>query len=94
MCDKDAGGMLAAIGDSVGRVVFTAPAIDRATPPQDLLALANAIGMPVPAEAAASLDAALERAFAFGPRIVVAGSIFLLGEVLPRLARWRGAEPH
>jgi dihydrofolate synthase/folylpolyglutamate synthase len=94
MRDKDAGGMLAALGDSVGRVVFTAPAIDRATPPQDLLALANAIGMPVPAEAAPSLDAALERAFAFGPRIVVAGSIFLLGEALPRLARWRGAGPH
>jgi dihydrofolate synthase/folylpolyglutamate synthase len=86
MRDKDARGMLAAIGDSVSRLFFTAPPIARAMAPQELLALADAAGLGVPAEAVASVDEALARAFGHSPRIVAAGSIFLLGEILPRLA--------
>jgi dihydrofolate synthase/folylpolyglutamate synthase len=85
MRDKDARGMLAALGGSVSRVVFTAPPIDRAVAPRELLELARAIGLDAPAEAAPSIDEALARGFRHGPRVVVAGSIFLLGEVLPRL---------
>jgi dihydrofolate synthase/folylpolyglutamate synthase len=94
MRDKDVRGMLAALGDSVSRVIFTAPPVERAMAPRDLVEVAGAIGLPVPVEAVPGVDAALDRAFGAATRIAAAGSIFLLGEILPRLASARepGAE--
>ena len=90
MRDKDATGMLAALGGSVSRMIFTAPPVDRATAPGDLVGLARASGLTIPVEAVPGVGGALERAFGYGPRVVAAGSIFLLGEMLPLLVEAGG----
>lgn len=90
MRDKDAAGMLAELDGRVSRMIFTAPSLERAMAPADLAGLARAIGLGVPTETAPSVAAALERALAHGPRVVAAGSIFLLGELLPLLGPGRG----
>ncbi len=91
--DKDVRGMIRALAPVVGDIVVTAFADPRAMRPDALAAeveaALDAMGMAAPgrvhlaASPAAALDAAWERS----RDIVVAGSIFLLGEVYPRLGR-------
>jgi dihydrofolate synthase/folylpolyglutamate synthase len=74
--DKDARGIAAALTPVVRAVIATRYQQERALDPQ---ALARAfVGVPV--QTAPDLAAALEVARSFGPPILVAGSLFLVGE--------------
>ena len=80
MEDKDIPSMLAALAAQCGTVVCTAPDTPRAFPASELAQLAAAVpGARWAASAVADPAAALARALDASPRVVVAGSIFLLG---------------
>lgn len=86
--DKDAAGMIRALASSVGDIVVTAFAGGRGEPAEILAdrvraALGEPGARPRRIDVASSLAAALEIAWSRSPHIVVAGSIFLLGEVYP-----------
>jgi dihydrofolate synthase / folylpolyglutamate synthase len=90
--DKDVDAMVRALAPAVGDIVVTAFADPRAAEPEALAARVRAAlsasddtGSRV--HVAPTVPAALEAAFARAPHIVVAGSIFLLGEVYPALGR-------
>jgi dihydrofolate synthase/folylpolyglutamate synthase len=90
--DKDVEALIRALAPAVGPIVVTAFGDPRAIGAEALAvrvgaALADRPGGGQPIHAAASPREALDAAFRFGPRIVVAGSIFLLGEVYPLLGR-------
>jgi dihydrofolate synthase/folylpolyglutamate synthase len=90
--DKDVEAMMRALAPAVGPIVATAFGDPRAIAADVLAdrlrtALADRPGGGQPIHAAATPAAALEIAWQLGPRIVVAGSIFLLGEVYPLLGR-------
>jgi len=89
MRDKDTDAMLATLSPAVGRIVFTAPALARARPPAELLAHLRALGLGNQGESADTTPAALAQALRDADGAVVAGSIFLLGEVLA----WLGSDP-
>jgi dihydrofolate synthase / folylpolyglutamate synthase len=80
MRNKDALAMAAALAELTGEVVVTAPAVERATPPEDLSRLFDP-----PAEIATGVPTALRRARHRAGRdgvVVVCGSLYLAGEVL------------
>jgi dihydrofolate synthase / folylpolyglutamate synthase len=81
MRDKDTEGMLRALLPAVSRVVFTSASNARSSDPRALAAQAQQIMPEVVCTIAASPAAALADAWLGSPRIVVAGSIFLLGDV-------------
>jgi dihydrofolate synthase/folylpolyglutamate synthase len=90
--DKDVAGMIRALAPAVGPIVVTAFGDPRAMAADALAARVDAVlddepGGRQPVHVAATPAAALEAAFRLAPRIVVAGSIFLLGEVYPLLGR-------
>ncbi len=94
LADKDGAGMLAALGNAVNRIICTPIASHRARPVPDLAAAARASRPDVPVESAASPLAALAAAWRAGPVAAVAGSMYLVGEVLHALDRGRlGARP-
>jgi dihydrofolate synthase/folylpolyglutamate synthase len=82
MRDKDVAGMFGTLLPAAGPVILTRASTRRAADPQELAALAvrlvPACDITVEPSPAAALDAAWRRA----RRIVVAGSIFLLGDVM------------
>jgi dihydrofolate synthase/folylpolyglutamate synthase len=82
MRDKDATRILQALLPVASRIVFTAPRSTRAAAPEDLCALARRLDPAVPVETAGDPFAAIAHlsASAQGP-IVVAGSLYLVGEV-------------
>ena len=83
MQDKDVEGLLRPLLPHVERIVATAPRVGRALAPEELARRARALG--ARAEAVASSKEALERAVQLaGPRgrVVVAGSLYLVGEIL------------
>jgi len=82
MRDKDIDGMLRVLLPTVSRVVFTASSNARSADPADLGRAAGGIAPNVPAFVERSVAAALAAAWCASPRIVVAGSIFLLGDVM------------
>jgi dihydrofolate synthase/folylpolyglutamate synthase len=84
MRDKDVAGMFAALLPSVGRLILTRASNARSADPESLAAQARTVAPALPITIAPSLDAALDTAWRAAPRIVVAGSIFLLGDVLKR----------
>jgi dihydrofolate synthase/folylpolyglutamate synthase len=85
MRDKDAEGMLRALVPTVSALVLTRAANARSTDPLVLAALARAIAPDLPSTVADTAGAALSSAWRMAPRIVVAGSIFLLGDVMMEL---------
>jgi dihydrofolate synthase/folylpolyglutamate synthase len=85
MQDKDAGGMLRALLPAIGRLVMTRASNMRAADPAELAASARTIAPALPVEIERLPSAALAAAWRHSPRIVVAGSIFLLGDVLKEL---------
>jgi dihydrofolate synthase/folylpolyglutamate synthase len=90
--DKDAGGMIRALAPAVGDIIVTAFADRRATTADALAievraALAGTGGHPARVHVAPTTAAALEAAWRLSRDIVVAGSIFLLGEAYPLLGR-------
>ena len=88
MRDKDVTLMLEALLSRATTVVFTEPHNARARSAGELADHARAGGFP-----AARIDverdpaAALERAWAFGPVVCAAGSLFLIGELLEAIGR-------
>jgi dihydrofolate synthase/folylpolyglutamate synthase len=84
MRDKDASGMFAALLPAVSHLILTRASTERSAEPSDLEVQARAIrDLPVTIEQSAAR--ALEIAWRISPRIVVAGSIFLLGDVMKEL---------
>jgi dihydrofolate synthase / folylpolyglutamate synthase len=82
MRDKDSTGMLRALMPAVSRVVFTRASNPRSADPDDLAAQARAIDPAFPVSAEPVVADALATAWRAAPRLVVAGSIFLLGDVI------------
>ena len=89
LADKDAAGMVAALGDAASRIVCVPIDSPRATPVPDLVAAARAGGRGTPVESAASPAAGLRSAWRSGPVAGVTGSVYLVGEVLQALNRDR-----
>ena len=85
MQDKDARGMLRALLPVVGRLVLTRASNARAADPAELAAAAREVAPTLPLEITPVPASALAAAWRHSPRIVVAGSIFLLGDVLNEL---------
>jgi dihydrofolate synthase / folylpolyglutamate synthase len=82
MRDKDAGAMLRALLPVVSRVIFTRASNPRSADPVALADVARTIAPALPVSAEPSVGEALAAAWRAAPRIVVAGSIFLLGDVI------------
>ncbi|HUR34342.1 MAG TPA: folylpolyglutamate synthase/dihydrofolate synthase family protein [Vicinamibacterales bacterium] len=87
MRDKDAAGMIRALGAHASLIVVTRASNPRAAEPSELAGLAQRLVPGVLVEMAQSPGEALDRAWASSPRIVVAGSIFLIADVLKELSR-------
>jgi folylpolyglutamate synthase/dihydropteroate synthase len=85
MRDKDVTGMFAALLPAVGRLIVTRASNTRSAEPATLAEQARAAAPSLPIAVAPDLDRALDTAWRAGPRIVVAGSIFLLGDVMKRV---------
>ena len=83
--DKDHAGMLRHLLPAAATVVLTAPPTPRAADPEALKAAALAIDPGARVVIERDPAAALDAAWAAAPDITVAGSIFLLGAVLPVL---------
>jgi dihydrofolate synthase/folylpolyglutamate synthase len=86
--DKAAGEMIAMLAPVVGEIIVTTFENSRSASLDDLEAAARAAGVTAAIRRIAPARAALEAALAAPagrPRVVVAGSIFLLGELLPHI---------
>jgi len=84
MGDKDAAAMLAILLPRVTRLIVTQPRTPRARPAASLAEVARAVGG-VEVDVVERATDALERAHAFGSPVLVAGSIFLVGDLLDDL---------
>lgn len=82
MQDKDLEGMLRALLPIVGPIVVTRASNRRSADPEQLRELALRIAPETSVTVAATPAEALDIAWRTSPRIIVAGSIFLLGDVL------------
>ena len=82
MQDKDLEGMLRALLPVVGSLVVTRASNRRSADPEQLRDLARRIAPDTAVTVAPSPVDALDAAWRSSPRIVVAGSIFLLGDVM------------
>jgi dihydrofolate synthase/folylpolyglutamate synthase len=82
MRDKDLDGMLRPLLPVVGPLVVTRASNRRSADPVELVALARGIAPGTSVTMAASPLEALHVAWRTSPRIIVAGSIFLLGDVM------------
>ncbi len=86
MADKHVAGMLAALAPIASRFVCTAADSRRAASPDDVAAIARTIAPTVPVEIASSPMAAVEAAARHGRPVIVAGSLFLAGEIRAKLS--------
>jgi dihydrofolate synthase/folylpolyglutamate synthase len=82
MRDKDVDNMFAALLPVVGPLIVTGASTRRAADPDELAAAAQRVAPRTRLLVTRSPEEALAAAWRIGPRIVVAGSIFLLGDVL------------
>jgi dihydrofolate synthase/folylpolyglutamate synthase len=82
MHDKDVAGMLSAILPAVSHLIVTRASTRRSAEPDALAERARAIAPDVPIAIEPDVAGALAAAWRRSPRIVVAGSIFLLGDVM------------
>jgi folylpolyglutamate synthase/dihydropteroate synthase len=87
MRDKDTAEMLRILAPEVGAIIMTRASNRRSAEPAELAEAARRIAPELPVTIAETLDGALAAAWRIAPRIVVAGSIFLLGDVIERLGR-------
>jgi dihydrofolate synthase/folylpolyglutamate synthase len=85
MRDKDAAGMLRALAPSIAGLIVTRASNRRSAEPADLAALAREAAPALPLDVAATPAEALALAWRQSARITVAGSIFLLGDVIREL---------
>ena len=81
MREKAVDEMVAALAPSASHFVCTAPATPRALPPSDLLAAVRRAAPGIHAEAVDGPIDALARAVGYGSPAVVAGSLYLAGEI-------------
>ena len=81
MRDKNLTELIRALLPAASHVVFTAPATPRAASPAELLALSATLGTRVPCLAIDAPGDALAHAVTLGQPAVVAGSLFLAGEI-------------
>jgi dihydrofolate synthase/folylpolyglutamate synthase len=81
MRDKDVAGLLTPLLPHARRVIATAVDFPRALPADALAAVITRLAPAMPVEAAATPTAAMARASEDGARVVVAGSLFLVGAV-------------
>ena len=81
MRDKDVAGLLAPLLPLASRVIATAVDFPRALPADDLAAAIIALAPDVAVESVATPAAAMTAASEGGARVVVAGSLFLVGAV-------------
>jgi len=86
MRDKDIEGMLGALLPAVGRIALTQASNPRSADPARVAAIVGKLAPDHPMTIAPSPTAALAEAWRSSPRIVVAGSIFLLGDVMKEIA--------
>jgi dihydrofolate synthase/folylpolyglutamate synthase len=84
MRDKDAAGMFRALAGAIDRLVLTRASNRRAAEPEALAAIARQVAPQLPLDVIPVAADALEAAWRTSPRIIVAGSIFLLGDVMER----------
>jgi dihydrofolate synthase/folylpolyglutamate synthase len=82
MRDKDVHGMLRALAPVAESLVVTRASNPRAATPSELAAAARSVAPDLHVVVAPDVSAALAAAWSLGPRIVAAGSIFLLADVL------------
>jgi dihydrofolate synthase/folylpolyglutamate synthase len=82
MRDKDIDAMLRALAPEIGALVPTRASNARSADPSEIARLARAIAPGLPVTLAAEPGEALEAAWRLSARIVVAGSIFLIGDVM------------
>jgi dihydrofolate synthase/folylpolyglutamate synthase len=82
MRDKDIDAILRALAPEIGALVPTRASNARSADPSEIARLARAIAPSLPVTLAAEPAAALEAAWRLSARIVVAGSIFLIGDVM------------
>jgi dihydrofolate synthase / folylpolyglutamate synthase len=87
MRDKDAASMLRVLAPRSSRLIVTRASNPRAFEPSELAALAAQVVPGAELEVAAAPAEALARAWSASPAIVVAGSIFLLADVMKELGR-------
>jgi dihydrofolate synthase/folylpolyglutamate synthase len=85
MRDKDARGMLRVLLPAVGRVIVTRAANSRSADPDALAADVRAISPSVGVDVVPAPVEALGAAWRISPRVVVAGSIFLLGDIMKEI---------
>lgn len=85
MRDKDAAGMLAALLPCATELILTEPPNPRAASPASLAHLARQLGRTAHVETDPSPRSALDRAWRHGSTVAVAGSIFLVGDLLPHV---------
>jgi dihydrofolate synthase/folylpolyglutamate synthase len=85
MRDKDARGMLEALLPSIGRMIVTRATNTRSADPDALAATARAIAPALMVDVVPSPAEALATAFTISSRVVVAGSIFLLGDIMKEI---------
>lgn len=85
MRDKDVDGMLAALLPAIGRVVVTRPTNPRAADPDELAARIRGIAPSLRTDVVAAPAEAVAEAVRSSSLVVVAGSIFLLGDVMQEL---------
>ena len=81
MHDKKIDELVAALAPVASRFIFTAAATPRATAPTDLVAAASRVAPDVVTTSSARPVDAVHAAAAFGSPVVVAGSLYLAGEV-------------
>jgi dihydrofolate synthase/folylpolyglutamate synthase len=86
MMDKDVRGMFAALLPAVSALIVTRASTARSADPDELAKEARVARPDLAVQVEPSRPEALARAWALSPRIVVAGSIFLLGDVLSETA--------
>jgi dihydrofolate synthase/folylpolyglutamate synthase len=85
MRDKDVSAMLRTLLPEVQAVVLTRSSNLRSADPDDLAGVARELDATIALQVEPSLTNALAAAWRLSPRIAVAGSIFLLGDVMERL---------
>ena len=86
MRDKDIDGMLRALLPAVDRLVLTRASNRRSADPAMLAEHARRIAPDLPVTIAPTPAEAIDIAWRTSSRIIVAGSIFLLGDVMERLS--------
>lgn len=88
MRDKDLEGMLRALAPVVSRIIVTRASNARSADPDVLESTVRRVSPDLPVEVASSPEEAMIAAWSTAPRIVVAGSIFLLGDVMRQIGAW------